>query len=138
MASPVCTTLGKVQNTPAEQLAFGPNNWEIHDTETNGACAATLVGVVGCQHFVRQVFVSFDAVPAAICILTVKSGSTDICPPINIGVGVIGPVVITFPVALQCTQGATLNVDLTSPGNIKATIGAIGFSSPDQTAYAAS
>lgn len=130
MATAVAQKLANVTKTSADQFEFGPNHWEIHDTETNGAVSSTLAGVAGVQHFLRQVIVSFSAVPAAACTLTITSASTVIYPVVQLGVAVAGPVVITFPVALQCELGETLTLALSSPGNVTATVGAIGFSSP--------
>lgn len=131
MATAVAQKLGNVVNTAADKLQFGPNEWEIHDTETNAAVSSTLAGVAGVQHFVRQVIVSFSAVPAAACTLTITSASTQIYPTVQIGVAVAGPVIIPMPdPGLQCSLGETLTLALTSPGNVTATVGAIGYSSP--------
>lgn len=136
MATAVAQILAKVTSTAADQLAFGSNKWEIHDTETNGAVSSTLLGVAGVQHIVRQVIVSFSAVPAAACALTITSASTQIYPTVNFGVLGPGPYIIDMPgPGLQCAIGETLTLALTSPGNVTATVGAIGFSSPDQSSY---
>lgn len=138
MASPVAQKLGNVVNTAADKLQFGPNEWEIHDTETNAAVSATLAAVAGVQHFIRQIIVSFSAVPAAACTLTVSSASTQIYPTVQIGVAVAGPVIIDLPApGLQCAVGEALTLALTSPGNITATVGAIGYSSPGPQATVA-
>lgn len=137
MASPAVTTLAKVVNTAAEQLAFGPNDWAIWDTETDEATAASVAAVAGVQHFLRQIIVSTSAVPAAAISVTIKSGTTQIYPTINIGVAQAGPTVITFPVALQCAPGEALNIAATDPGNVTITVGGIGFSTPDQSTYSA-
>lgn len=136
MAAQTPVTLGKVQNTPAEQLTFGPNNWTYADEETNGALSIVVAAVAGVQHYLRGFILSFDAAPATKCTLTITDGSTVLatiqfattCPTVN---------AITLPgPGLQATQGAALNLDLTTPGNIKATLVAIGSSSPDRGTYA--
>lgn len=136
MAAQTAITLAKVQNTPAEQLAFGQNNWTYADTETNAALSIVVAAVAGVQHFLRGFILSFAAAPASACTLTITDGSTVIatiefgttCPTVN---------AITLPgPGLQATQGAALKLDLSSPGNIKATLVAIGASSPDQGTYA--
>lgn len=138
MASPVAVTLAKPTNVPAEAMDYGPNRWTIYDTETNAAVAATLAGVDGQQHFLREIIVSFSAVPAAACTLEIKSGST-VLLPIQIGVAAAGPVVVEFPKAgLQCAIGAALSLELSSPGNVTASVVGIGFTAPDATTYAAS
>lgn len=130
MATAVAQKLADVVKTSAEQANFGPNHWVMYDAETNGAVSSTLVGVANVQHIVTQVVVSFSAVPAAACTLTITSASTQIYPILHFGVTVAGPVVIDFPRGLQCAVGETLTLALSSPGNVTATIGATGFSSP--------
>lgn len=136
MAAQTIITLGKVQNTPAEALAFGPNNWTYADEETNAALAIAVAAVAGVQHFLRGFVLSFAAAPASACALTITDGSTVIA---TIQIATTAPTVlpVNFPgPGLQATQGAALKLDLSSPGNIKATLVAIGYSSPDQTTYA--
>lgn len=136
MAAPTIITLGKVQNTAAEQLDFGANSWTYSDEETNGALQVVVAAVAGVQHFLRGFILSFDAAIATKCTLTITDGSTVIA---TIQFATTAPTVnaITFPgPGLQATQGAALTIDVTGPGNIKATLCAIGMSSPDRGTYA--
>jgi hypothetical protein len=130
MATAVATKLADCIRTAAEQQDFGPNHWTIYDAETNGAVSSTLAGVENVQHIVTQIIVSFSAVPAAACTLTITSASTQIYPAVHFGVTVAGPVVIGFPRGLQCAVGETLTLALSSPGNVTASVGALGYSSP--------
>lgn len=137
MASPVGNRLADVNLASAETLNFGPNGWTMSDEETNAALSATLAAVEGCQHFLRQVIVSFAAAPAAACTLTVTLGSLTFnvqfattCPTVN---------VITFPgPGLQAGINAAIALDVTSPGNIKATMVGIGYSTPNRTTVSVS
>lgn len=136
MAAQTAVTLGKNQNTPADILNFGPNNWTYADEETNGALAIVVAAVAGVQHYLTGLVLSFAAAPASACALTITDGSTVIA---TIQIATTAPTVLplTFPgPGLQATQGEALKLDLSSPGNIKATLVAIGKSSPDQTTYA--
>lgn len=136
MAAQTVAVLGKIPNTPAEQLAFGANKWAYADEETNAALAIVVAAVAGAQHYLRGFILSFSAAVATACTLTITDGSTVIA---TIQFATTSPTVnpIFFPgPGLQATEGAALKLDLTTPGNVKATLVAIGFTSPDQTTYA--
>lgn len=135
MASPVIVTLAKNTKAAADALQYGLPGWTVTDTETNGALSAIVAANASGQHYALGVIVSFSAVPAAACTLTVKDGSTVIAT-VQFGVAVAGPVAIAFPRPLPGTINTAMEFALSSPGNITATVCGIGMSSPDQTTYA--
>lgn len=135
MATQTPVTLSKSQKADAGQIDYGCPGWTYSDEETNAALSVVVTAVANVQHYLTQVILSFAAVPASACTLTVTDDST-VFLTVQIGVGVIGPVIIPFRRPIPAAVGKALKGDLTSPGNIKANLCLIGFSSPDQGTYA--
>lgn len=135
MAAPTIVTLAKSQKAAADQLQYGLPGWTYSDEETNGALSITVAAVANVQHYLTGILLSFAAAPASACTLTITDGSTVL---FTVQIGTTAPTVIplTFQRPIPAAVGAALKGDLSTPGNVKANLCLIGFSSPDQGTYA--